>query len=400
MAAKDVKEKRGTPVWNTRAFTKPNGVFEASRDQKVFVPRALPPSIPYDGELIALLTGAERNVGELKGNGTKLKNPHILIRAYLRREAVLSSKIEGTLASLKDLNIHEAVGGIEKKAAEHMRLVEVENYVRALEESLESIGRAGQRVDMNMVKAAHGTLMKGVRGGEKMPGEFRRRQNWIVETQRTRQRIVYAPPPPEKIPELLRNLETFLQTDYEQTSPLIQCAVAHYQFEAIHPFLDGNGRVGRLLIPLILYKKGIMPQPLLYLSAYFDKHRRAYYNGLLGVSQKSDWQEWIKFFLRALMEQAEETIRNIKGLEDIQERYKKRLVDKRSGINAVLLMEQLFANPYITIPAASRFLKVTYPTARSVVAKLADAGILELADVSYSSKVFLAGEIEAALSPD
>lgn len=398
MSARIIKDSYNEPQWNNIGrFTKPNGRFEANSDGRpTFVPRELPPTVRYDSELIALLVKAERKVGELKGKGGELENPHILIRAYLKKEAVLSSKIEGTMASLEDLNRQEAVGNVSRKDADRLRLREVINYVNALEASLKAMRETGRRVNMDVLRAAHKILMDGVRGHDKEPGKFRDQQNWVIRTRGMRREIVYTPPPPEKILALLENLEEFIQT--ESLSVLIQCAVLHYQFEAIHPFVDGNGRIGRLLIPLVLYEKRIMPEPLLYLSAYFDKHRERYYSGLLAVSQKSGWLEWIKFFLMAFIEQADEAVENIQRLMTLMRRHKDTLRKRSASGKAVFLMESLFSNPYVTIPNAARFLGVTYPTAKSAVMTLVDAGILQHTDILYRSKVFVARDIEDALN--
>lgn len=364
------------------------------------MPNKLPPAFFYDHELVMLLAKAERKVGELKGKGSELSNPYILIKAYLKREAVLSSKIEGTLASLEDLNKHEAIGNIGKDESEHLRLREVVNYVDTLENSLKKIQEEKRKIDLELMKEAHKELLTGVRGEDKSPGEFRKTQNWIVVTKGTVQEIIYTPPPPERLNELLDNLQTFIQTNHDTMSALIQCAVIHYQFEAIHPFLDGNGRIGRLLLPLILYEKGLLSEPLLYLSAYFDKYQQEYYNGLLGISQKSKWREWIKFFLKAFAEQADETIINIQKLSDLQRKYKDVIREQNTSSNVLLLMEHLFANPYITIPRAVKFLHVTYPAAKKVVMTLVDIGILTQTSITHTSKVFLAKEIEASLNVD
>lgn len=399
MSARIIKDRYNEPRWNNIGrFTKPNGSFEADSDGRTtFVPRELPPTVRYDRELIALLAKAERKVGELKGKGSELENPHILIRAYLKKEAVLSSKIEGTMASLADLNRQEAVGNVSRKDADRLRLREVINYVNALEDSLKAMRETGRRVNMDVLRAAHKILMDGVRGHDKEPGKFRDQQNWVIRTRGMRREIVYTPPPPEKISALLENLEEFIQTD-ESLSVLIQCAVLHYQFEAIHPFIDGNGRIGRLLIPLVLYEKRIMPEPLLYLSAYFDKHHERYYSGLLAVSQKSGWLEWIKFFLMAFIEQADEAVENIQRLMTLMRRHKDTLRKRGASGKAVFLMESLFSNPYVTIPNAARFLGVTYPSAKSAVMTLVDAGILQPTDILYRSKVFVARDIEDALN--
>ena len=387
--------------WNLNKFTKPNGSLErGNQNQLTFVPKLLPPVISYDKELIMLLALAERKVGELKGKGSELGNLHIFIRAYLKREAVLSSKIEGTLASLEDLNKHEIVGNIGQNVAEKLRLYEVINYVNALDMSLNSIRKVNQSVNLDIIKKAHKILMTDVRGQDKNSGDFRTQQNWIVKTRGTKKTIIYTPPPHEKILGLLKNLEEFIQTDHREISALIKCAIIHYQFESIHPFLDGNGRIGRLLLPLILYKTDLLPEPLLYLSAYFDKHREEYYGGLLAVSQKSKWREWIKFFLRGFVEQADETIKNIQKLVELEKKYKEMLKQKKISSNTVLLMEHMFSNPYITIPQAAIYLKTSYPTAKNAVMKLVNLGILQQINLVYKNKIFCAKEIEKTLQLD
>lgn len=402
MTPKSIKGEYNEPPWNNLAeFTNPNGKFESNVDGRLtFVPKLLPPTFKYDHEIIALLAEAERKVGELKGRTSGLENLHILIRAHLKKDAVISSKIEGTLASLEDLNVHEVIGDIGKKDGENTRLKEVVNYVIALEASLKQIRHSDQRVSLDMLKNAHNTLMTGVRGGDKKPGEIRVQQNWIINTHRITQEIIYTPPSPENISVLLKNLEDFFHSDNKGMSMLIQCAVMHYQFEAIHPFLDGNGRIGRLLLPLILCEKEIMPEPLLYLSSYFDEHLEQYYGGLLSVSQKSTWSDWIKFFLRAFIEQADETTRSIQKMSILLKKYKEILLKKNVSGNAVLLMERLFSNPYVTIPKAAQFLDVTYPSAKNAVMALVEANILEQTNIRYKSKIFVAVEVEKTINVD
>ncbi len=399
MRAKSIKTRFEKPIWNTRGFTKPNGVFDTNQqNQKTFIPRNLPPSFTYDSEFVMLLADAERKVGELKGKGGGLANPHILISAYLKQEAVLSSKIEGTLASLEHLNKHEAAGSIGKDEADFLRLREVVNYVNALKDAQTEMRKTG-RVTLDLILNAHRTLFANVRE-DKTPGEFRRRQNWIVKTAGARSKIIYTPPPAEKLGALLDSLQAFIQSRHDEIPALIQCAMIHYQFEAIHPFLDGNGRIGRLILSLILYEKGLLPQPLLYLSAYFDRHRQEYYSGLLYVSLQSKWDDWIKFFLKAFAEQSDETIKGIRKLTDLQKRYKIILKEQTRSSNALLLMERLFENPYITIPGAAKFLKISYPAAKKTVMALVDAEILIQTDAAYKGKVFLANEIERNLPAD
>ena len=377
-------------------FSKPNGTLETSQEGHLaFVPAGLPPSIAHDRALVRLLAAAERRVGELKGKCSRLKNPHVLMRAHLKREAVLSCRIEGTLASLDDLNRHEAFGSFGARDARD-RLAEVINYVNALDESLEKIKDPDQKLDLEILRNAHKILMAGVRG-HNTPGMFRNQQNWIVKGRAGRSSVVYAPPPPEKIAGLLRDLEGFLQTDGLTASPLIQCAIAHYQFESIHPFLDGNGRTGRLLVTLLLSKTGALPEPVLSLSSFFESHRTEYYRGLQRVSQKGKWGDWIRFFLLAIATQADEALASTDKLLYIQDKYASLLRDRNATSNAMRLMKDLFANPYTTIPWAQKSLKVTYPTAKHTVTALMEAGILEEIGVYGRRRTFVAPGIEKAL---
>lgn len=391
------------PWDNLREFTEPNGRFEEnSQGTRTFVPKYLPPDVAYDHEMIRLLTTAERRMGELNGRGDGLENPHVLIRAYLKREAVLSSKIEGTLATIKDLNIYEVTQSMNQES-EKSRLNEVVNYVNALERSIGWIKEPGREIDQDVIKDAHKILMSGVRGYDQNPGELRSVQNWIMRVSGTRRTVIYTPPPASRIAELVSDLVEFIRKDHGGISPLIQCAIMHQQFESIHPFLDGNGRIGRLLIPLVMHKKSLLSEPLLYLSAFFDKYREEYYNGLLLVNQKSAWGDWIKFFLRAIIEQAEEAISTIKKLYLVEKKYAKTLHSRNARSNALRLMSSLFENPYTTIPRAQHILGVTYPTARKAVTTLIEANILERAGVlerkgaRRPTHLFRAAEIEDAL---
>ena len=376
-------------------YTNPSGSIKTSRGgRQTFVPTDLPPVLDYDQELVLLLAGAERAVGELKGKGSSLKNPHILLRAYLKREAVVSSKIEGTLASIEDLNKYEVLG-IGKMFAERLRLQEVVNHVAALEWALEKIRNEKHEIDQHLIRGAHRILMDGIRGQEKNPGKLRDRQNAIVQTRGRRSKVIYTPPPPEIIPKLLQRFEKFCKAARDDIPVLIQCALIHYQFEAIHPFGDGNGRIGRLLVLLMLRRSGLLPEPLLYLSAFFDAHLPEYYGGLLEVSRKSEWSAWVKFFLRAIAVQATEAIYNIKRLEDLHAKYRRVLRDRKASGNAVELTEILFENPYVSIPLAKKYLGVSYPTAKGTVYTLVCAGILAPTDIPHRSKIFAAAEIEA-----
>ncbi len=394
---RNVKDTFNEPIPDGfEGYTNPNGSIKTSRGgMRTFVPADLPPIFDYDQELALLLAGAERAVGELKGMGSSLKNPHILLRAYLKREAVVSSKIEGTLASIEDLNKYEVLG-IGKVFAERLRLQEVVNHVVALEWALKKIRSDGHEIDQDLILGAHKILMDGVHGQEKNPGKFRDRQNAIAQTRGLRSKIIYTPPP-EIIPKLIQRLEKFCKAVHDDIPVLIQCALIHYQFEAIHPFGDGNGRIDRLLVLLMLCKRDLLPEPLLYLSAFFDAHLPEYYGGLLEVSRKSEWGAWVKFFLRAVAVQTTDAIYNIKRLGDLHAKYRRILHDRKASRNAVKLADILFENPYVSIPLAKKYLGVSYPTAKGTVDTLVGAGILAPTDIPHRSKIFAAPEIEASL---
>lgn len=381
------------------SFTKPNGrIVNSSKGFTTFVPKLLPPQIYYNNEMVMLLSEAEGKIGELKGIGGLLKEHQMLTKGYLKREAVVSSKIEGTLASIQDVLQYEAIRNINEQESERLGLNEVLNYVHTLQNNLKKIHSENKIITRNMIKDAHKQLMSNVRECDKKPGEFRTIQNWIVAYGETTKNATYTPPPPEYLAELLENFESFLNSPPENMPVLIQCAIMHYQFEAIHPFQDGNGRIGRMLIALLLAEKNILPQPLLYLSAYFEKNVQNYYTGLLAISQKSKWKEWIKFFLQAVTEQADITIKNIHALKRLQDAYKEKLRLVHASGNAYLLLEHLIENPYVTVPGAQVILSLTYPAAKNTIQKLIKVGILEQMPRYYKSKVFRAVRIEEMLS--
>ncbi|CAI9832075.1 Fic family protein [Nitrosopumilaceae archaeon] len=373
-----------------KEFTSPNGSLEEIGDGRLaFVPRRLPPSINLDRELVGLAVVAERNVARLGGIGEALADPRPLVRAHLKAEAVHSSRIEGTAASLGDLDRSEVAG--EPEEAEEIRLREVANCARAQDAALERVG-AGGRIGTGLVLGAHREIMTGVRGGDRTPGRLRDVQNWIVSGRR----IVYTPPPPDRVPGLLADLEEFVGKEHD-ISPLVKCAVAHYQFEAIHPFRDGNGRTGRLLLPLILREAGLMPVPLLYLSAYFEENLPRYYGGLLAVSQRGDWEGWISFFLEAFAARACSTIRSIGRMREIHRGYRVLLERRGAGARPVRLAGCLVENPFVTIPRAQSYLGTSYPTARNAVQALLDAGILEAIGQVRGKKAYRAPEMAAVL---
>jgi Fic family protein len=296
-----------------------NVMVKTGRNASTFVPSPLPPSLDLTWELASSVAKAERAVGELAGIGATLPNPDLLIQPFVRREAVLSSRIEGTEASIGDLVLFEA--GNAPAAATDVR--EVANYITALDYGFQRLGTL--TLSLRFIREVHEKLMHGVRGAQRRPGEFRTVQNWIGAPGTPMSEATYVPP---AVPEMLEALDAFEKYLHAgSTVPtLVRLALIHYQFEAIHPFLDGNGRVGRLLITFLLNDR------LLYLSAFFERHRADYYRLLLGVSRRGAWFEWIDFFLRAVTEQANDAIARVRRILDLHADYRRRITSTRNSI--------------------------------------------------------------------
>jgi Fic family protein len=307
----------------------------------------------------------------------------------MRREAVLSSRIEGTQASISDLFLFEASG--ERRARGDVR--EVANYVKAVDFGLAQLNELP--LSMRLVHQIHAELLKGVRGEEKTPGELRNCQVWIGSEGTMIEEARYIAPPPSHVPELLGNWEKFLNED-SQIPPLVQCAMMHYQFEAIHPYRDGNGRIGRLLITLFLCAKGVLPTPLLYLSAYFDRHRDQYYDDLFDVSARGDWDRWLRFFLQGVAEQAKDALVRSRRIRSLQDKYRLMLHGHGTSANALRLLDELFAHPFMTAPLAHRTLGVSQAGARYLLEKLTQAGIVH-PDESKWPRVYVATELLQAI---
>lgn len=358
-----------------------------------FVPHPLPPSVPPEWELTCALSEADRALSQLAGLGRTMPNPHLLIGPFVRREAVLSSRIEGTRAGITDLYAYEAgqlpLPGMETPPPES-DVREVLNYVNALEYGLERVKTLP--VSLRLIRELHGKLMIGVRGGHATSGEFRRSQNWIGPPGCTLKEAVFVPPPVPEMQEALGALEQYLHST-DVYPPLVRLAFVHYQFEAIHPFLDGNGRIGRLIISLLLVEWDLLPLPLLYLSAYFHRHRQEYYDLLLRVSERGAWRDWLLFCLRGVAEQAEDATARAKRLQDLREDWHRRLSQARSSALALRLADALFQQPILTIPQAQHLLGISYPGARRNVERLVHEGILQPVGEASYGKTYLAREI-------
>ena len=374
-------------------------ILYAKESSWAFVPNPLPPDLSPDWKLARILSDADRALGRLAVLGENVLNPRLLISPFKRREAVLSSQIEGTQADLNDLYSYEA-GQMRRPIPGSLRIEEdareVANYVKALDLGLEAVEH--RPISLNLICELHKMLMSGVRGQSRDPGQFRRIQNWIGPPGSTITDATYVPPPVPEMKKALDNLEKYINTYKDPYPMLIRLAIVHYQFEAIHPFLDGNGRIGRLLIALLLIQWKLLPHPLLYLSAYFHRTREEYYNRLLAVSMEGKWYDWILYFLRGVEEQAKDSLSRARKLQALEKRWTDQLKKTKAPANALRLIEDLFQLPILTIPKVKESLGVSYPTAKSIVEKLVKAGILSQLKGSGRPKVFIAKAISETLA--
>jgi Fic family protein len=352
---------------------------------QAYLPEPLPPRLAWSAGLVAALSQADRAIGRLAGEGRRLPNPHLLIRPFVRREAVLSSRIEGTQATLGELLAAEAGVAVERSPED---LREVANYVVALEYG---VGRLGTLpLSLRLVRELHGKLLAGVRGNSATPGAFRRSQNWIGPAGCTLKDASFVPPPADRLMECLGAWETFLHDD--SLPPLAHAALAHSQFEAIHPFLDGNGRVGRLLITLLLVAKGVLPAPLLYLSAYFEVTRQEYYARLLAVTEKGQWEEWLHYFFRGVTGQAEDALGRIQRIDALVVRWREQLASLSSKL-PWLALDRFTENPFWTVNGLAARLGVAFTTAQRAIDQLESAGVVVLATEAKRNRVYCARAI-------
>ncbi|MGA8849031.1 MAG: Fic family protein [Dehalococcoidia bacterium] len=357
-----------------------------------FVPNPLPPQLTWDSPLASLASRADLALGTLSGLGETLLNPHLLIYPFVRKEAVLSSRIEGTQSSLSDLLLFEAT-----RAEKQRDVREVQNYVRAMEHGLKRVEELP--LSLRLIRELHAILMEGVRGERATPGEFRQSQNWIGLPGCTLNDATFVPPPVAEMKEALDQLEEFLHAD-TQLPPLVELALIHYQFETIHPFLDGNGRIGRLLITLFLCQRSILNKPLLYLSAFFERHRQEYYQYLLDVSQSGAWRQWIEFFLQAVVEQSDDAVKRARRLLDLHRNYYQTSLGKRLPPTAVELVELIFVRPVLNTRVVQEYLKVTFPAAQKAIEALIKEGILAEITGGKRNKAYAAKEILGILEED
>lgn len=340
---------------------------------QAFIPTPLPPKPPVriEGALQNLLSRADMALARLDGLAEMLPNVDLFIAMYVRKEALLSSQIEGTQASLDDLFAFERG----EKLGNLNDVTEVVNYVKAMNYGIERL--QSLPMSLRLIKEIHALLLEGVRGSERLPGEFKRSQNWIGPPGCTLNEATFVPPPPHEALEAMGDLEHYFH-DKAKLPVLIDCAIVHYQFETIHPFLDGNGRMGRLLITYYLYWKEVLHKPLLYLSYYFKKNRQEYYDRLNMVRDTGNYEQWIDFFLKGVVDTAGSAMETARKVLELQTYHRRLLWEKKiSSPLAVGILEQLFYTPVVSIGPLAKQFDISYQAASTLVSQLEKAGILK-----------------------
>lgn len=347
--------------------------MNANAGYKSFVPAKLPPDPPiqFDAEMQTLLSLADRKLGRLDGVTQILPNPELFVAMYVKKEAVLSSQIEGTQASFVDVLSAEYNHADDQRRDD---VSEVVNYVNAMNWGLDKLGEFP--LSLRLIRNIHAKLLQNARGSHRNPGEFRTSQNWIGPAGCTLNTATFVPPTVPDMEVALGDLEKyFYEEDY--TPALVKIALIHAQFETIHPFLDGNGRMGRLLITFWLCQQEILTKPLLYLSYYFKKNRTEYYDRLMDVRKKGDWESWIKFFLKGVAEVADEATSSASAILKLKEEYTKKLYEKESGNgNYQKLLDVLFEQPFVKRTDVAELLGVSNPTAGNIIDTFCQMGIL------------------------
>ena len=351
---------------------------------RAFIPNSLPPEPPlaWDAELLTLLSAADQALGRLDGVADTLPNPDLFVRMYVRKEAVLSSQIEGTQASLVDVLEYEANVGQRRLPSD---VLETFNYVKALNTGLERL----QELPLcnRLLREIHGILMQGVRGQERTPGEFRTSQNWIGAPGSNLNNATYVPPPPYEMNQAIGDLEVFLNSATPMPL-LIKAGLAHVQFEMIHPFLDGNGRLGRLLITFLLCHHQALTRPLLYLSSWFKQHQSEYYARLYAVSHSGDWEGWLKYFLQGVGQVSQEAVATARRIIALREEHRQRVSEQVRSQSGLALLDALYATPLITVNEIRDQLSVSYGTASNLARDFVQAGILQEIPMGVRTKVF------------
>lgn len=384
-------------------FTKnsPGTLVPTERNAWAFVPHPAPASIHLEPSTLTLLTRAERALGHLTGTlraAGKQVSPVLISAPLLRREAIASSKIEGTNTTPEQLVLLELEPPGEAKAVDASDTQEVLNYLTALHHGFERLRQIP--VCLRLLQELHEILMKGVRGDAERPGEFRNVQNFIGSSQDIRQ-ARFVPPPVAEMRRCLEELEVYMNEPGDSLPHLVRVALVHYQFETIHPFRDGNGRVGRLIVPLLLCSYERLEGPTLYLSPYFERHRRQYTDLMLRVSQTGDFAAWVRFFLEAVDASALDSIKRAEALLQLRESYRHRLQLGRASAALLALVDGLFERPSVSLAVAAKLLGgVTPASASANVKKLVDAGILREVTGRKRDQRFVADEILSVAHPD
>lgn len=367
--------------------TNSGGLVSTIEGMQAFVPNSLPPNINLGG-IINEFGEASAALGGLSEIGSTISNPYMVIRPLQRNEALRSSAMEGTFSTADDLALVEALD----ETADNNSAREVHNYIRAIDFAIDQIKTLP--ISHRLIRGMHAVLLEQAtkaRGSNKRPGEYKIHQNWIGALQIQKARFI--PPPPANAQDCMDNLEAFINTDTALLPPLIATGLSHYQFETIHPFSDGNGRVGRMLITLELLDKGLLSSPLLYVSSYIEANKDEYIDAMFAVSSQGDWERWLRFFLLAIKESCAETTKTIGRLNELQERYRGLLHAKSKSMSALSIADHLFESPVISITEASKICGTSYQSAKKNVDQLVRLGILQQVRGFENPKLYWAKEV-------
>lgn len=349
-----------------------------------FIPKPLPPdpSLALEADLLTLLESAVGELGRLDGVAKVIPDPDFFVSMYVRREAVLSSQIEGTQSTLEDLLELELESDTSDPFSD---VIEIARYVQAMNFGLDRL--KALPLSLRLIREIHRELLRDGRGSKATPGEFRTAQNWIGPEGASLKQATFVPPPVAAMKEALHDFEHFLHAENRYPT-LIEVGLAHAQFETIHPFLDGNGRVGRLLNTFLLVHRGILRQPLLYLSYYFKLHRTEYYDRLMAVRLRGDWEGWIRFFLRGVVQTAQEATETAERLFELRESHRSAILANNFGQNGLVLLSHLFQQPLVNIKLVASMLGSTFPTASRLVSGFEDLGLLREITGQKRSRMF------------
>lgn len=367
-------------------------VVKTQKGYFAFIPAPLPPDLDWSLPLVSALSDAERDLSRLATIAGAFPFPRLLTQPFMRREAVLSSRIEGTRATLAELYTYESAQLSFIESGTDVR--EVHNYVTALDYGLERLKTLP--ISLRLIRELHEKLMQDVRGGNLTPGEFRRTQNWIGPAGSTIMTATYVPPPVDEMHLGLGDLENFIHARTEVPA-LARAAMIHYQFEALHPFLDGNGRVGRLLMALLFAGWNILPQPLLNLSVYFERYRQEYYDRLLAVSQRGDWDAWLRFFMRGVSIQAQDSLMRMDHLESMRSKYQPLVDAQKNSERMATVVDFLFGRPIFNAKQLAESVNMPFKTARQYIEKLVQAGVLREITGNARNQIYRADEVFSVL---